>query len=253
STDMLMENAGRAVAGEVSVKMLRDALARNRRLWRRPPPQHVLLEFCRQTPGVRVERGRIIADPRRDWRGVLTGIEAELVRVLHEHGPVMDRGDLEDRCVAGGMNRFSFHAFLAWSPVVTQFGHSIYGLLGVRAGTEQLERLDAKRRAKRANNRVLADHGRRRDGTVWLRYRLSKAASTYAVITIPAVLKNELEGRFELSDPGGQPIGTLATKDGRAWGLGAFLRRQHAEIGDEIMLVLDPRRGTAEVTVVPQE
>ena len=84
--------------------------------------------------------------------------------------------------------------------------------------------------------------------SVWLRYRLSKAASTYAVITIPAALKKVVRGRFQFVDADGREIGTLATKDGRAWGLGAFLRKQGAQIGDHIVLTLDLKKRTAVVT-----
>ncbi|MDZ7616553.1 MAG: sigma factor-like helix-turn-helix DNA-binding protein [Patescibacteria group bacterium] len=234
-----------AVAGEVQVAVLREAISRNRRLWREPPPDHVLLAFCRQMPSVRVDGNRIIGNPPKDWRKTLTGVEAELVRTLMEHGPVMDRGQLEDLCVTGGMNRFSFHAFLAWSPVIAQLGHSVYGLLGARASTKQLRSLSARRRAERLTHRVLVDHGRTDDGRVWLRYRLSKAASTYAVITIPAALKDVVCGRFELLDSEGLAIGALATKDGRAWGLGAFLRRQGAQIDDAVVVTLDLDRRTA--------
>ena len=179
---------------------LRKALARNRRLWKEPPPENVLLEFCRQMPGVRVEGERIISDPPRDWRKSLTGVEAKLVSVLKAHGPVMERGAMEDLCVADGMNRFSFHAFVSWSPVIAQFGHSVYGLLGTEVSREQVEELLAERRANRANRRVLDRHGRTDDGKVWLRYRLSKAASTYAVITVPAALKKMVRGRFQFVD-----------------------------------------------------
>ena len=46
-----------AVAGEVTVAQLRAAMARNRRLWKEPPPENVLLEFCRHDAG-RARRGR---------------------------------------------------------------------------------------------------------------------------------------------------------------------------------------------------
>ena len=106
----------------------------------------------------------------------------------------------------------------------------------------------AKRRASRSNHRVLDRHGWTDDGRVWLSYRLSKAASTYAVITIPAALREVVNGRFEFVDADGRPIGTLATKDGRAWGLGAFLRKHDAQIGDHIVLTLDLQKRTAAVT-----
>ena len=91
-------------------------------------------------------------------------------------------------------------------------------------------------------------HGWTPDGRVWLRYRLSKAASTYAVITIPAALKKTVRGRFQFLDAEGRELGTLATKDGRAWGLGSFLRKQGAQIGDHIVLTLDLKNRTAVVT-----
>ena len=209
-----------AVAGEVTAAQLRTAMSRNRRLWKEPPPKNVLLEFCRQTPGVRVEGERIIADPPRDWRESLTGVEAELVDMLARHGPVMERSTMEELCVAGGMNRFSFHAFVSWSPVIAQYGHSVYGLLGAKVSQRDIDKLAATRRAKRLSHRVLDDHGWTEDGKVWLAYRLSRAASTYAVITVPAALKKVVQGRFKLLGTDGRQIGTLATKDGRAWGLG---------------------------------
>lgn len=242
-----------AVAGEVTAGTLREAMSRNRRLWRDPPPEHVLLEFCRHMNETRVVGNRIIGDPPKDWKKVLTGVEAKLVRILQTHGPVMDRGQLEDLCISGGMNRFSFHAFLAWSPVIAQLGHSVYGLLGSNATARQLKALSAKRRAERLAHRVLEDHGRTEDGRVWLKYRLSKAASTYAVITIPAALKEVVRGRFQLLGEDGKPIGTLATKDGRAWGLGAFLRQQGAQMDDAIVVFLDLEGRTATVTLCSHE
>ncbi len=237
-----------AVSGEVTGEQLYKALSRNRRLWKVPPPENVLLEFCRRMPGVRVEGDRIIADPPRDWKKSLTGVEAKLVAVLKKHGPLMERGEMEDLCVGDGMNRFSFHAFVSWSPVIAQFGHSVYGLLGAEVSPEQVEEVLARRRADRADRRVLDGHGRTADGKVWLQYRLSKAASTYAVITIPAALKKTVRGRFKFLDADGREIGTLATKDGRAWGLGAFLRKNGARIGDRIKLTLDLKKRTAAVT-----
>jgi hypothetical protein len=224
-------------------------MGRNRRLWKEPPPESVLLQYCRQMPGVRIEGKRIISDPPRDWRKSLTGVEAKLVRVLHEHGPVMERGAMEDLCVAGGMNRFSFHAFVSWSPVIAQFGHSVYGLLGAEVAKGEVDDLIAERRAKRLAHRVLDDHGWTDDGKVWLSYRLSKAASTYAVITIPAALKKIVRGRFKLTGPDGERIGTLATKDGRAWGLGAFMRQRGAQVGDHVVVKLDLEQRTAAVSL----
>ena len=98
------------------------------------------------------------------------------------------------------------------------------------------------------SQRVLDDHGVTEDGKVWLKYRLSKAASTYAVITIPAALKKIVRGRFQLLAPDGRHIGTLATKDGRAWGLGAYLRECGAKFNDHVALTIDLANRTATVS-----
>jgi len=241
-----------SVAGSIGVTELRTAITRNRRLWKTPPPENVLLEYCRQMPGVKVEEQRIIADPPRDWRKSLGGIERALVSVLRERGPVMDRGALEDLCVAGGMNRFSFHAFVSWSPVLKQVGHSVYGLVGREVSQREVEALIAARRAKRRHRRVLEGHRRTEDGKIWLAYKLSKAASTYAVVTVPAPWRETVRGRFRLENPQGEKVGTLAARGGRAWGLGAHLRRCGVKIGDQVLLTIDPKSHTAVVSVNEQ-
>jgi len=238
-----------AVAGRITPGELRAAVSRNRRLARILPPENVLLEFCRQTPGVRIEDNQIIAEPRRNWRTVLTGVEAKLVDVLQKHGPVMERGDLEDLCISGGVNRFSFHAFIASSPVIAQYGHSVYGLLGADVSAEAVKALVAHRRSERSPARVLHSHGRTEDGKLWLSYRLSKAASTYAVITVPVALKDVVSGRFRLLTRDGRHVGTLAAKDGRAWGLGAFLRQSNARIDDSVVVTIDLEDRTAVISL----
>jgi hypothetical protein len=238
-----------AVAGPIRVGDLRSAIGRNRRMWKVPPPKSVLLEFCRQSPGLKVKGDVIAAEPARDWRKVLTGVERELVSILKEHGPVLERGAIEDLCVARGMNRFSFHAFIASSGVIAQYGHSVYGLLGADVSAKTVQSLARRGRANRMPARVLDCHGTTEDGKPWLSYRLSKAASTYAVITVPSTLKDVVRGKYQLLTPDGSAVGTLAAKDGRAWGLGAFLRRQGAQVDDHVVITLDLERRTAVIAM----
>ena len=161
----------------------------------------------------------------------------------------MERGKLEDLCVEAGMNRFSFHAFIACSPVVAQFGHSVYGLLGAKVSSQAVKAIISNRRAERSPRRVLDSHGRTDDGKLWLAYRLSKAASTYAVITVPAAFKETVSGKFQLLSEDGSHVGTLAAKDGRAWGLGAFLRQRNAQVGDRVVITLDLEQRTATIAM----
>ena len=238
-----------SVAKRLPVAELRTAVGRNRRMWPDPPPENVILEFCRRMPGVVVQRDLVVADPPLCWTKTLTGVEAQLVEVLKTHGPVMERGELEDLCASAGMNRFSFHAFVACSTVIKHFGHSVYGLIGTDVPDGAIETMIARRKAGRSPNRVLSSHGRTEDGRIWLTYRLSKAASTYAVITIPAALTDLVTGKFRLLTSEGQEVGTLATKNGRAWGLGAFLRQRAARVDDHVTLTLDLDGRTAVISI----
>jgi hypothetical protein len=140
---------------------------------------------------------------------------------------------------------------VACSPVIAQFGHSVYGLLGAQPSPGEVQALIVRRRAERAPMRVLDGHGRTGDGRIWLRYRLSKAASTYAVVTVPAAVKDLVCGQFQLLTPQGRRVGTLAAKDGRAWGLGAYLRRHGAEIDARVVLTFDLAKREAIIAVEP--
>ena len=147
----------------------------------------------------------------------------------------MERGEMEDICVGDGMNRFSFHAFVSWSPVIVQLGHSVYGLLG--AEVPEAEDRGAGQGPPRQ------PHGPPRAG----RPRLDRGRQGLA--QLPALEGGQhLRGdhRARRAEEGGprpirarrrrtaRQIGTLATKDGRAWGLGGVPaasrradRRQH--------------------------
>jgi hypothetical protein len=238
-----------AVAGRLRMEDLQAAVGRSRRMGRTPLPAGALGEFCRRLPGVCLDGDWVWADPPTPWEQVLRGVEARLVRILREHGPVMERGALEELCVAAGINRFSFHAFIACSPVIAQYGHSIYGLIGAEVLPEAVETALARRRAARSPSKVLQDHGQTQDGRVWLGYRLSRAASTYAVVTVPSSLKHVIRGRFDLRSSDGERVGTLAAKDGRAWGLGAFLRRHGAQSDDYVVVTVDLEKREAIIDI----
>ena len=241
-----------SVADGLTAAELRKAIARNPRLGDSPPPEGVLLELCNQTPGLKVDGNRISADPPKCWQEILQGVELKLVEILREHGPVADRGIVEDLCVKSGMNRFSFHAFIAASPVIEQFGHSIYGIIGSKPSKAFLNRI-LDRRRRRTSSRVLADYRTNSDGKIEIDYRLSKAASTYAVITIPARLKDRIEGRFGLLDEEGHEVGSIAARDGRAWGLGAYLRERAAHTKDLVNLTFDVDDRTVVVRLTRNE
>ena len=235
-----------SVCPRIDCSKLHSAIARSRRTGKRVPPGPVLLEFCRRTPGVRVEGKTIVADPPLDWREILSGVEADMVGVLQEHGPVMERGVFEEHCIGQGMNRFSFNAIIMSSPVIAQYGRSVYGLLGAKVNRKTVRAL-SRRKSAAPPNRVLRGFGQTDDGRAYLAYRLSKAAISGGVITVPAAMKERLRGKFDLQMPDGEPAGTLVSKSGCAWGLGPVLRGRKASPGDHLLILFDKNRRVAQV------
>jgi len=231
-----------SVTGRVDISRVRSAMARYRRGNRKLPPPKVLLEFARQMPHVRVEGNTLIAEPPLDWREVLADVERNMVEVLKEHGPILERTSFEEFCIAKGTNPFSFNAILMSSPVIEQYGRSVYGLLGMKVDRATVDDLLSHKVAS-SPSRVLEDYGRLADGRPYLVYRLSKAAISGGVITIPAAMKRQLRGKFALCQADGKRIGTLATRQGCAWGLGPALRRRNAGYGQQMLLLFDiPKR-----------
>jgi len=237
-----------SVTERIQVSKLRSAIARYGRTGRKAPPARVLLEFCRRMSGVEVEGSTVVADPPRDWREVLAGVEAGMVRVLKEHGPVMERGAFEEHCVRDGMNRFSFNAIIMCSPVIAQYGRSVYGLLGAKVDRKTIRSL-AARKPGTAPGRVLRGSGRTNEGRLYLAYRLSKAAISGGVITVPAAMKNQVRGKFDIQTPDGQKRGTLVSKNGCAWGLGPVLRGRNAAPGDHLLILFDTAARVAQIHI----
>ena len=237
-----------SVTGHIDVHRLRAAVARYRRTKRDVPPSRVLLEFCRKLPNTRVEGTVVIADPPRDWREVLAGVEAGMVEVLKEHGPVMERGVFEERCIAGGMNRFSFNAIVMCSPVIQQYGRSVYGLLGTKVDHRTVAALAARKTAA-TPAKVLRQFGQTAGGEVFLAYRLSKAAISGGVITVPAAMKQHVQGRFAIRTRDGEEAGTLVSKNGCAWGLGPVLRGRDVNPGEQLLILFDPKAQEAVVYI----
>jgi hypothetical protein len=115
-----------SVAGRIEVAELRTAASCHYRRKGFAPPRRVLLELCRNVPGYRVDGTTIIADPPLDWKRVLADSERTLVGVLKERGGVLQRDELEERCLERGMSVPAFTQFLQYSPLVTKLARGVY-------------------------------------------------------------------------------------------------------------------------------
>jgi hypothetical protein len=119
-----------SVASPISISELRAGIGRDARMKGFSPPKGVLLQFCRQAPGLRVEGETVQAEPELNSDDVLTQTERDVVHILSEHGGIMATSEFKSVCLSMGVNVRTFYLSLVRSPIITEYGRHRYGLIG---------------------------------------------------------------------------------------------------------------------------
>jgi hypothetical protein len=119
-----------SLANPISVSELQASIIRDGRMKGFSPPRRVLLEFCRQAPGLNVRNDRIGAKPKVNPDEVLSQIEKQMVRIFSGHGGAMPVSKLISICRRMGVNRRTRYLYLVHSPIFSKYGHGLYGLIG---------------------------------------------------------------------------------------------------------------------------
>jgi hypothetical protein len=129
-----------SVANPIGLSELLAGIARDYRMKGFSPPERILLEFCRQAPGLRVYDNTIKATPGVNPGDVLTHIERDIVHILSEHGGTMLVSDFMSVCLRMGVNQRTFYQNLRISPIISMYAQGLYGLIGSgeRSGREGL-------------------------------------------------------------------------------------------------------------------
>jgi hypothetical protein len=232
-----------AVPGRLSARELRTCLQRSDRGRQPAPPPAVLLELCRHAPGLRVEGDSIIADPPLDWRQVLRGEVREVVRIFHEHGPLLPCADLEEHRARAGIPRTTFYQYLSRLPMIRRYGAGLYGLRGADITPGMIEA--ARERSRRAEKGRCRWHWRS-DGRLELTYLLSLGAVYSGALTLPGRLCRYVEGQFDCRIEGGRTT-TLTVRRQFCWGFSGMFRREGVNAGDRLCLTLGLVARDAEV------
>lgn len=230
-----------AVTPRISIGELRGGVSRHHRREGFAPPRKVLLELCRQLPGLCVEDEEIFLNPPRDLSSQLSANESLLREVLKDHGPVLARPDFEKLCTERGMARGTFYPYLNSSPIIARFANGVFGLRGAQPTPGDVETALKNLGAEysRRRRRVLQDHGWTNNGEIWLSYKLSQGILNSGNIAFPSALKAFLQGSFKLTNFRGDSMGTLTFGPNQAWGLRPFLRRGGAEVDDYLLFVFN--------------
>ena len=93
-------------------------------------PFEVLLEFCRQAPGLHVRDNAIEANPIVNPNEVLSHIERQIVHTLSQNGGTLIPPELKSACLSMGLNQTTCYLYLVHSPFILKYRHNRYGLIG---------------------------------------------------------------------------------------------------------------------------
>jgi Sigma-70, region 4 len=119
-----------SVANPINISELWARIGRDPRMRRFSPPRRVLLEFCRQAPGLRVNGETVLAEPEINSDDVLTQTEKDIVRILSEHGGMIATSEFKSVCFRMRVNSRTFYLNLVRSPIISTYGGHVYGLVG---------------------------------------------------------------------------------------------------------------------------
>jgi hypothetical protein len=131
-----------SIANPVNISELRAGIARDYRMNGVLLPKRVLLEFCWQAPGLRVNDEAVNAEPAVNSDDVLSQVEKDIVHILSEHGGTMATSEFKSVCLGMGVNRRTFYQNLVSSPIISRYAGGLYGLIGSGERSGRGARLD---------------------------------------------------------------------------------------------------------------
>jgi len=239
-----------SISGPIDVSVLRHGIGRSPRMRGFMPPSNVLLELCKQLSWCTVVGRSIEADLNcEEELGGTT--EWIFFLILKEHGPVMKREDFETACIEQGMNRNTFFMYLTFSPIIHRYAIGVYGLRGAKVPPGFVESLVSE--AYHHKRKTLLDFGWAEDGKIWIAHNISAGMLKNGLFTIPAAIKEYLEGIYILKTIDGTNIGNFTVKGNSGWNLGSFYKRRGAEEGDHLIILFDIGLKIARIAVSEDE
>ena len=119
-----------SIANPINISELGAGVARDYRMNGVLLPKRVLLEFCRQAPGLRVNYEAVKAEPAVNSDDVLSQVEKDIVHILSEHGGTVATSEFKSVCLGMGVHRRTFYQNLVSSPIISRYSGGRYALVG---------------------------------------------------------------------------------------------------------------------------
>jgi len=224
-----------SVTSSIHISELRQGIGRHHRIGVAPPSQ-ILLEICRQLDFLEVNGNRVETISGETLPRSLVGLESVLIEAFRGE-PMLGRASLEANALALGINRSYFYILINYSPVVTRLAKGVYAQIGaeIPPGAVEATKTTVKKKKR------IVDSGWKSGRHLWIAYHLSEMMLHETFISVPAALKEFLQGEW-LMEPSGQVIPRFVSiNDTRASGVQRLLKRRGAEPGDTLILVFDTK------------
>jgi Bacterial RNA polymerase, alpha chain C terminal domain/Sigma-70, region 4 len=232
------------VCDQIRIAALRRAVSKSRRLVM-CPPQRILAAFIERQGMGRVEDEIVYATPGTSTPPAANSNEGRMLKVLDEHGPVMDGEAFAEECVAAGMNATSFYIYRMISPVISSLGKNVYCKAGADVPPGSVEQILATRRS----NPTISDHGWTADGKLWFGTELSLQVIVGGGIRLVKFVSDFIQGEWRVLLPDGTEYGTALCNE-------VFIRSFRkpfallgAESGDFVVFEFDLRARSVLVRV----
>jgi hypothetical protein len=119
-----------AVVNLVHASDLMVGIGRSPRMKDFSLPIAVLLEFCRQAPGLNICGDTIVAKESINPNEVLSHTERQIVHTLSQNGGTLTVSELNSVCLRMGLNQTTCYLYLVHSPFISKYQHNRYGLIG---------------------------------------------------------------------------------------------------------------------------
>lgn len=220
----------------VDISELRAGIKRFHRMDGVIPPRKILFELCKQLPWCRVDGRKIMAEPALDWDKELKGsIEWAICAIFKKKNSLMTFEQLQEECLAIGMNDNSFKQYASYSPIILRYAPRIYGLIGTEIVPGELNDFVIKNKRER----VSSDYGWTEDGNIWLVSHITRGSINFGNIYLPASLSNYIYGEFVLKSSDNYTFGIIKPIKPHVSGLRTFFTRRGAEPGDYIGLLFN--------------
>jgi hypothetical protein len=212
------------VAPRVHLSELRRAVSKSRRL-AMCPPQRILGAFIERCGLGRVEESIVVANSRSGKAPGKDSAEGLMLRVLDEHGPVMDGEVFAEKCIAAGMNATTFYIYRINSPVICALGKNVYCKVGTDVPPGTVEDIVGQRRAVVR----VSDHGWTSTGRLWCGIELTRQVITAGGIRLPSFVADFVQGEWQVALPDGSEYGTVMCRNLFIWSF----RKPFAVLGAE--------------------